>query len=123
AGGVAMAPALTANGVAGSYTVTATVTGVATGASFALTNTAGAAASIAATAGTPQSATVNTAFGAALQAIVRDGGGNPLSGVAVTFTAPGSGAGGSFAGGQNTVTVATVSGVATAPVLTANTVA
>ena len=41
ASGVATAPALTAYGVAGSYTVMATVPGVATGASFALTNLAG----------------------------------------------------------------------------------
>ena len=41
----------TANSIAGSYTVTAMAAGVATGASFALTNLAGAAATIAATAG------------------------------------------------------------------------
>jgi hypothetical protein len=38
--GIASAPALTANSQAGSYTVTATVTGVSTPANFALTNTA-----------------------------------------------------------------------------------
>ena len=47
-----------------------------------------AGASIAASAGTPQSATVNTAFATALQAIVKDANGNPLSGVSVTFAAP-----------------------------------
>ena len=40
ASGVAMAPTLTANGQAGGYTVTASVAGVATPASFSLTNTA-----------------------------------------------------------------------------------
>ena len=38
--GVATAPALTANGTTGSYTVTAAAPGVATPASFSLTNTA-----------------------------------------------------------------------------------
>jgi hypothetical protein len=37
--------------------------------------------------GTPQSATVNTAFTSALQAKVTDSASNPLSGVTVTFTA------------------------------------
>jgi hypothetical protein len=38
--GVATAPTLTANGTTGSYTVTASAPGVATPASFTLTNTA-----------------------------------------------------------------------------------
>src|SRR5207245_5574042 len=61
--GVATAPVFTANGtVGGPYTVTASVSGVATPANFALTNLAGVAANIVATAGTPQSAAANTAF-------------------------------------------------------------
>ena len=64
-------------------TATASVAGVATAASFSLTNLAGTPASVTATAGTPQSATVNTAFGTALQAVVKDGGNNLLSGVSV----------------------------------------
>ena len=47
--------------------------------------------SVVATAGTPQSTVVNTAFGTALQATVRDAGNNPVAGVTVTFTAPGAG--------------------------------
>src|SRR5260221_14425206 len=86
-----------------------------------MTNTAGAPASITATAGTPQSAAVNTAFAIALQAIVRDALSNPIPGVSVTFTAPGSGASGTF-GASATVTT-NASGVATAPTLTANTAA
>ncbi len=69
ASGIATAPALTANGQAGSYTVTASVAGVAAAASFSLTNLTAVPASVTATAGTPQSATVNTAFGTALQAV------------------------------------------------------
>ena len=45
--------------------------------------------SITATAGTPQSATVNTIFGTQLQATVRDVVSNPIVGATVTFTAPG----------------------------------
>ena len=51
------AAVFTANSTAGGpYTVTASVSGVSTSANFSLTNVAGAAASITATAGTPQSA-------------------------------------------------------------------
>jgi hypothetical protein len=76
--------------------------------------------SVAASGGTPQSAAVNTAFAAPLQATVTDSG-TPVSGVAVTFTAPGSGASGAFSGGSLTANAVTNgSGVATAPTLTAN---
>ena len=76
--------------------------------------------SITATAGTPQSATVSTAFTTALQATVKDAGSNPLSGVTVTFTAPGSGASGTFSGTGTATAVTNGSGVATAPAFTAN---
>jgi hypothetical protein len=82
----------TANATPGSYAVSATVVGVATPASFSLTNTAGSAASVTATGGTPQSTAVSTAFANPLQATVTDSGGNPVSGVTVSFAAPGSGA-------------------------------
>ncbi len=122
ASGVATAGTFTANSFAGSYNVQATVSGVGTPAQFALTNNAGAAASISATAGTPQSATVNSSFSSNLQVLVRDAGNNPVSGVTVTFTPPASGASGTFAGGVNTA-VTNASGVATAPVFTANSTA
>src|ERR1035437_4574413 len=117
--GVATSVVFTANGTAGAYTVTASATGTSTPASFSLTNTAGAAASIAATSGTPQSATVGTAFALPLVATVLDSGSNPVSGVVVTFTAPATGASGTFAGGVNTATT-NASGVATSAVFTAN---
>jgi hypothetical protein len=120
--GVATAAVFTANTTAGAYIVTASVAGVASPANFSLTNLAGTAASIAATAGTPQNATVNTAFAAQLQATVKDSLNNPVSGVTVTFTAPGSGASGTFAGGVNTATT-NASGIATASAFTANSVA
>jgi hypothetical protein len=119
ASGIATAPTLTANGATGSYTLTASA-GVATPASFNLTNVAAAPSSIAAVAGTPQSTNVNTAFGAALQAVVRDAGNNPLSGVTVTFTTPASGASARFGGSASATAVTNSSGIATSPALTAN---
>lgn len=79
-----------------------------------------APASIAVSSGSPQSATVNTTFGS-LVAVVRDAAGNNLQGASVTFTAPGSGASGSFASSATVLTNA--SGLATAPAFTANTIA
>ncbi|HKS26160.1 MAG TPA: lamin tail domain-containing protein [Thermoanaerobaculia bacterium] len=81
-------------------------------------------ASIAATAGTPQSATVGTAFATQLAATVKDSGNVAIAGAGVTFTAPASGASGTFPGGVTSVSVTTDgSGVATAPVFTANALA
>jgi 5-hydroxyisourate hydrolase-like protein (transthyretin family) len=122
AAGVATAPVFAANTTAGGYTVTAKVGSFTTSPGFALTNAAGAPAAIAATAGTPQTATVNTAFATAMAAMVTDGFGNPVSGATVTFNAPGSGASGTFAGGVNTATTNSL-GVATAAAFTANTTA
>ncbi|MGD1093719.1 MAG: PKD domain-containing protein, partial [Bryobacteraceae bacterium] len=119
ASGIATSAIFTANTTAGpQYTVAATVSGVSNPANFLLTNTAGPAASITATSGTPQSVTEGTAF-APLVATVKDSGGNPVSGVTVTFTAPGSGPSGTFAGAANTATTNS-SGVATSAIFTAN---
>jgi hypothetical protein len=79
--------------------------------------------SVAATGGTPQSAAINSAYATALQATVKDAGSNPLSGVTVTFTAPGSGASGKFGGSATATAVTNASGIATAPTFTANAVA
>ncbi len=59
---------------------------------FGLTNTVGAAATLAVSAGDSQSTAISTGFGTALTALVSDAGGNPVSGVTVNFAAPGSGA-------------------------------
>ncbi len=118
--GNATAPTFTANGTTGAYTVAATATGISTPANFDLTNTAGSSVVITATGGTPQSATVNTAFASPLSATVTTNG-NPTSGVVVTFTAPNAGASGTFTGGSTTVEATTNgSGVATSPTFTAN---
>jgi hypothetical protein len=75
---------------------------------------------ITATAGTPQSTTVNSAFGTAFKVTVTESG-TPLNALSVTFTAPGSGASGTFPGPSATAVVATnSSGIATAPTFSAN---
>jgi hypothetical protein len=77
---------------------------------------------ISATAGTPQSTSVNTAFATALKATVTESD-TAKSGVSVTFTAPASGASGTFPGSTTTAVVSTdSSGIATAPTFTANAV-
>ncbi|HKM79924.1 MAG TPA: hypothetical protein VJY15_03050 [Candidatus Acidoferrum sp.] len=76
--------------------------------------------SITATSGTPQNTTVGTAFLVPLRATVTANGG-PASGVAVTFTAPATGASGTFANGTATETDMTnANGVATSSVFKAN---
>src|SRR3984957_10340870 len=76
------------------------------------------AVSIAALSGSGQSAFVGAAFTARLLATVTTGG-SPTSGAMVTFTAPTSGPGGTFAGGVTTA-VTDDRGVAASPVFTAN---
>ena len=124
--GVATSSVFTAGTAAGTYNVTATTSGATTPATFALTNTAGAAAALAISSGNSQSAIVSAAFANPLAVQVTDSGGNPVAtaGISVTFTANtgASGATGGFSGGTNTDTeVTNASGVATTTqTLTAN---
>jgi PKD domain len=120
ASGLATSPTFTANGTAGGpYSVSALVASF--GASFTATNTVGPPASITATDGGGQSAQINASFAAPLVAIVKDSGGNPVSGTSVTFTAAATGPSGTFAGGGNTFTISTnSSGIATSATFTAN---
>ncbi len=115
--GVATAPALTANDIPGNFTVTAAAAGIAP-VTFSLTNTAVPSA-ITVLAGSGQTATVNSAYHAPLQAVVTDADGNPVSGITVVFTLPTSGPGGSFTGSATVLTNA--NGVASAPGVMANT--
>src|SRR5579884_52599 len=121
--GVATSPVPVANGTVGTYTVTASIP-VIPAASFTLTNTSSVQPqvphSIAAMGGTPQSATVNTAFASALSAQVLDSSSKPVAGVTVTFTAPASGAGATFNGSATATAVTNASGIATSPVPSAN---
>ena len=74
--------------------------------------------SIAVSTGSGQAASIGTTFATALQAIVTNNYGTGISGAAVTFTAPSSGASGTFSG--STTVVTNSSGIATAPAFTAN---
>src|SRR5438309_10791723 len=69
---------------------------------------------------TPQCESIRDVFATELAVTVKDAGSNPVSGVNVTFTAPGAGASGVFSNSTATITVATdASGVASTP-FTAN---
>jgi len=88
ANGLAVAPAFTANSVAGNYTVTAFVSGASGVAPvrFDLANLPGAAASIVVADGNNQSATLGTALPTPLSARVFDAEGNPAPNVNVIFS-------------------------------------
>ncbi|MGP0020211.1 MAG: beta strand repeat-containing protein [Candidatus Sulfotelmatobacter sp.] len=76
---------------------------------------------VAATSGTPQTAALNTAFAAPLVATVTMGG-SPVSGAFVIFTAPATGASGTFASSSSNTETDTTNamGVATSSAFTAN---
>jgi len=119
--GIATSAVFTANGTSGANTVMATVAGVQTAAAFSLVNMAGSPATITATGGATQSTPINTAFSMPLVATVLDSGSNPASGVAVTFTAPASGASGTFTNGTATETDTTdANGMATSTAFSAD---
>lgn len=86
--------------------------------SFTTQSMPGPATSLTATTGVRQIAAIGTPFFLPLAAFLTDAGGNPISGAQVTFTAPSTGASGSFAG-NNTVTT-NAQGLAVAPPFTAN---
>jgi hypothetical protein len=78
----------------------------------------GPVTSIRVTSGTPQSAAIDTTF-APLVVTVLDIYANPFNGAVVTFTAPATGASGTFVGGENTATT-NASGVATSAMFRPN---
>ena len=119
--GVAASPSLTAGTTAGAFTVTASVQGANSMATFDLTDRAGVAANLTAGVGTSQSTELGTDFPVPLAVTVTDTDANPLPGATVIFSAPKNGASGVFAGAGATATVLTNSdGVATAPDFSAN---
>jgi hypothetical protein len=97
------AVAVTADAKAGSYTVTGSVGGGGTAATFGLTNTPGVPTTVTVFSGGGQSAAVNTAFASPLVALVTDALGNPVGGAKVSFVGPASGAGVIFPGGTDAV--------------------
>jgi hypothetical protein len=123
--GVALMPAFTANGTIGLYPIIASVFTQENVYIIEFTNTLGdPAAVVIAGASNHQVTTVNTPFASALSVMVTDSGNNPLPAVKVTFTAPSSGASGTFPGAALTATATTnASGIATAPAFTANSIA
>jgi hypothetical protein len=111
----------------GSQTITATDTvNSALQAAQTVIESPAAAAIVATGTGSGQTAPAEAAFATPLSAKVSDGFGNVVPGATVVFSAPSpsSGACGTFAGGSRSASVATGStGIATAPVFTANAVA
>jgi hypothetical protein len=81
---------------------------------------AGLSATITGTAGTWQTTDVNSAFKTPLQAMVRDLSGTPLSNATVMFSTPTNGPSASFGGSVTALTLSNSSGIATAPMITAN---
>lgn len=114
--GLATSPTLTAGDTTGAFTVTASVSGAASMATFSLTDLAGLASALTPGVGTSQTAELGTDFAIPLAVTVTDVDSNPVPGVPVEFSAPPSGASGVFAGSGATATVLTnTDGVATAP--------
>jgi len=120
--GIATAPALTANDISGSYTVTAQIQNTLYEISYDLTNTTtGVASTVTLVSGNNQSADVGAQFNAPLEVAVTDAYGAAVPGTTVTFTVvTTSGAGATFVGGGATAGVQTgTGGTATSPMLVA----
>jgi protocatechuate 3,4-dioxygenase beta subunit len=112
--GVASSPLLTANGTAGSFTATATVSGkeptggssresfgasssgAATPVSFSLSNLAGKPTKLTTGVGSTQSTPLGSRFQIPLAVAVTDAQKNPVPGALITFSAPLAGASGRF---------------------------
>lgn len=121
--GVATSSAFSAGTQAGTYSVQATI-GTAAPSDFALANVAGPPTQLSVSAGNNQSGPAGQPFATRLAASLLDRFGNPVSeaGQEITFTAPATGAGGTFAGtGTNAESDTTdASGTATSSSFTAN---
>ena len=122
ANGLATSPPLLANGISGHYTATASTSGVAAIATYALSNHA-AAATLSSASGSAQRATAGANYRRRLVVAVLDASGSPIAGATVAFaiTAAAGGAAATFAGGgQQATAVSGADGVATSPALAAN---
>jgi uncharacterized protein (TIGR03437 family) len=103
--GTADAPAFTANGTLGAFTVHAASGSLSS--NFNLTNIVNPPVAIVAFSGSSQVASTGTAFSQPLTAKVLDANGVGLNNVSVTFTLPGAGASATFADGGTTFTAIT----------------
>jgi protocatechuate 3,4-dioxygenase beta subunit len=122
--GIATSPAFTAGSTAGTFTATATAATTTSIAHFTLSNRAGKPAAITAGIAASEATQAGTRFVIALAVSVTDAFGNKVPGALVTFTAPASGASGSFATRTHprTISVRTDSaGIAVAPPFIADT--
>lgn len=117
--GIASSPRLTANAAAGGFVATATVTGGRT-VVFSLRNRPAQPRALTAGAAANETTTLKTRFPIPLAVTVTDRSGNPVAGVAVTFSAPRAGATGRFTGGRRTVRAKSdARGIAVAPAFVA----
>jgi predicted outer membrane repeat protein len=119
--GLATASVYTANGSAGDYILEAT-SGAAQAAPFQLQNYNLTPTSISIQSGASQFTPQGSAFFWPMTLLVKDQFSNPMQGITVTFTAPGSGASGTFmdSGTNQSTAVTDIDGLATAPIFTAN---
>jgi hypothetical protein len=121
--GIATAPTMTANSIAGSFKATAALSG-SKPASYTLRNRAGQPDAIATGVADGISATIGSRLPIRLAVTVTDKNGNPVAGTLVRFTAPNYGPGGHFttrAHSTRTVRVRTnADGIAIAPLFSTN---
>ena len=120
ANGIATSPRFSANGVAGTLIATVTLQGTSQRTRFWLRNHAGTPANISAGVAASESTALRAGFPIPLAVTVTDAHGNPVPDTPVTFTAPASGASGSFHGRRRVNVRTDTRGVAVAPPFTAN---
>jgi len=131
--GLATAPSFTANGLQGSYSVSASVSGdqttsgdeisTAYGLRNSTTNVLGVPETVSAAAGNGQQISVSSTYPVNLAVTVLDGSLDYVSGASVTFTLPSTGPSGLFSNGTLTSSATTGStGLATALSITTNTI-
>jgi hypothetical protein len=122
--GFARSPRFDANTTAGNFIATATLTGSVGTTSFSLHNRAGRPRTVVAGVAATESTAAGSRFAIRLAVTVTDKNDNPVAGALVTFAAPTSGPGGTFAGPHGRVRTIRVrtnaAGVAVAPTFTAN---
>ncbi len=93
ASGAASFAGLSITGLVGNYTLSLSAAGLTGATTGAIALSAGVATSLILNAGDNQTATVNTAVTTAPSVLARDGSGNPVSGVSVTFAVASGGGG------------------------------
>jgi len=129
ASGGAVSPFFFANGIAGSFQPVADVTGTSplVFTLFTATNTPPPVVLVPTTIsiiqGNSQQAVIGTAFSVQQKVWVKDQNGTSMNNVDIAWSVPASGARGTYAGGTPAQSFTNSSGVATAPVLTANAIA